>query len=351
MTPLVWPHGTSDQLRLGTFGALACAAALVFAWAVATPAAAEDDDSSRGVHILDAPPAAAPALSPAAPTLSPPAPTLTPPVPALAPPAATPAVPTLTSPEPAAAVPASTPPVPSLTPPVPTASAPVPVVAAPPEPGEPALKAPGPPVELGSLRGKVKVANPADLSVVILPGQEVPAGTRISFMVTSKRSGYLILVDVDAGGKLTQIYPNPISLMRASAIGGTPPPARNSHRVRGTSATEDPARRKERDGRKPSNFVRARRPVVIPDPDDPYAGFEFIATAAAGPSMVVAMLSDRPVQLIDLPDLPAEVAGQASALTYLSNLAADLKIPQGDGGKLDSVTWSFDASVYAVTAN
>ena len=34
--------------------------------------------------------------------------------------------------------------------------------------------------------------------------------------------------------------------------------------------------------------------------------------------MVVALLSDRPVQLVDLPDLPGSVAGSASAVDYLS---------------------------------
>jgi hypothetical protein len=171
---------------------------------------------------------------------------------------------------------------------------------------------------LGSLHGKVKIANNSDLTLQILPSPEFRAGSKIGFTVTSKRPGYLILIDIDGTGKMTQIYPNPISLLHAQGM------------------------------RERSNFLKPSRPLRIPDPDNAYAGFEFVATPSGGPSMVVAMLSQRAVQLIDLPDLPESVTDFADALTYLASIAADLKVPAGQNGALSDTEWSFDASAYWV---
>ena len=68
--------------------------------------------------------------------------------------------------------------------------------------------------------GTVKVANPAEVTVEMMPGQTVNVGSRVSFRITSKKPGYLVLVDVDATGHLTQIYPNTASLIRANNPNG-----------------------------------------------------------------------------------------------------------------------------------
>jgi hypothetical protein len=53
-------------------------------------------------------------------------------------------------------------------------------------------------------------------------GADITVGSRVSFRVSTKKPGYLILVDVDAASKLTQIYPNPMSRRpRARAAGAT----------------------------------------------------------------------------------------------------------------------------------
>lgn len=65
--------------------------------------------------------------------------------------------------------------------------------------------------------------------------------------------------------------------------------------------------------------------------------------------MVVAFLSDKPVQMVDLPDVPVAMTGQAAALTFLTKLAGDLRIPQGnDAVRLEEPHWSFDAKFYAI---
>jgi Domain of unknown function (DUF4384) len=165
--------------------------------------------------------------------------------------------------------------------------------------------------------GKAKAANPAGVSVELLPGTELRAGSKLSFKITTKRSGYLILVDVDASGKLTQIYPNRNSLLMPG-------------------------------GREASNYIKAGRTVTVPDRNNPWAGFEFIASPPNGVAMVVAILSDRPVQIIDLPDVPGQVAGQTAALEYLADFARSLRIPGSETGTLREAKWSFDAKFYQI---
>jgi hypothetical protein len=64
--------------------------------------------------------------------------------------------------------------------------------------------------------------------------------------------------------------------------------------------------------------------------------------------MVVAVLSDQPVQIIDLPDVPGQVAGQAAALEHLADFARSLRIPGSETGTLREAKWSFDAKFYRV---
>ena len=243
-----------------------------------------DDDGTRAVTIIDAPTSGAPAEKQ---PLAPPVTKTEPNAPAL-----TPAGP------PAAAMPAG---------PSPVAPASQTNFGPAPKPGD-----------VGELPGRVKVANPAELSVDIIPGVEIPVGTLVSFRVSTRKQGYLLLVDVDATGKLTQIYPNPMSLLNARA------------------------------GQQNSNLIKPGKPIVIPNPADAYAGFEFVASPPHGTAMVVALLSDRPVQMVDLPDIPTNLAGQAGAVTFLSNMAHELKIASGGPGQLQEARWSLDAKFYAV---
>src|SRR6266545_7259120 len=64
-------------------------------------------------------------------------------------------------------------------------------------------------VALGAIKTDTKVVNNAELSLDLLPGLDVAVGTKVSFRVSAKKPGYLIVVDVDPTGKLTQIYPYP----------------------------------------------------------------------------------------------------------------------------------------------
>jgi Domain of unknown function (DUF4384) len=343
------------------------------------PALAQSDDqgesSSRGVRIIDAPTltpgtggssqvlkspgaesASPPLLTPAVPSSAATVvPTLTPPAVAVAP--------VLTSPQPslgeARPAPVLLPPTPELHPVV---EAPVPPTTARPNsvlsngasmPAVPALAPPlsapslqpasrpgsneGAPAtlpasnnfadlpkrptreEVEAISSGLKIPNPAGVSMQILPGADLAVGAQVSFQISSKKAGYLILVDVDATGKLVQIYPNPMSLL---APGGV---------------------------RENVNLLRPGKSLRIPDRENLYSGFEFIASPPSGTAMVIAILSDRPVQRVDLPDVPISLAGRASAVDYLTKLASGLRIPDASGnGRLDEPHWSFDAKFYAI---
>ena len=200
--------------------------------------------------------------------------------------------------------------------PQPPAEAPAPL----PTPGAPASLPDGrTPAQPGTGLPTVstKAANAAGLSLEMTPGSDIAIGTKVSFRISTRKEGYLVLLDVDASGKLTQIYPNPMSLMTASV------------------------------GRQNSNLVKPGKPVLIPNPTDA-TGFEFVAAPPQGTAMVVALLGDRPVQVIDLPDIPGNLLGQTDALGYLSSLAQELRIPSGDSGQLQPIKWSLDAKFYSI---
>jgi Domain of unknown function (DUF4384) len=318
---------------------------------------AQEDDNSRAVRIIDQPggpssPPPAPAPTPAAPAAIPPE--LAPPLPAVMPPAAAvpaPALPpVVATPPPATLTPAPAPPPAVAMPPPPTLTPapPPPAVAMPPSPTRPppatAMPPPAalppalppaaampPPSQLSppppSLPPAVaatpprflpKADNSAGVALDIQPGPEVRVGGKVTFRVSAKRPGYLILVDVDAAGRVTQIFPNRGSLLKIGS-------------------------------RENLNLIKPGRAMTIPEPGNAYAGFEFIAAPPTGTAMVVAILSDRPVQMLDLPDVPAEVAGRPEALNYIADAARGLRIASASESRgLLEARWSFDAKLYVV---
>lgn len=163
-----------------------------------------------------------------------------------------------------------------------------------------------------------RASNPAGIRVELLPGTEVAVGERMSVRVTADKPGYLVVVDVDSAGRLTQIYPN-------------------------THSLADPKGAVES-----ANLVAKGKWKVIPDPREK-SSFEFVAAAPLGVGMLVAILSDKPVQMIDLPDVPAEIAGLAPALDYVRDTTRTLKIlPASDTGKIVEPHWSFATKFYVI---
>ena len=160
--------------------------------------------------------------------------------------------------------------------------------------------------------------NSAGLKLELMPSGDIVIGTQMSVRITSEKQGYLVVVDVDSEGHLTQIYPNTHSL-----------------------ATKEGAAAN-------SNLLSKGKPRIIPDPKE-RATFQFVAAPPVGVGMLVAVLSDVPVQMIDLPDVPALMAGQKPALDYVRETTRQLRIlPSSDRDSIKDPKWSFATQFYVI---
>ena len=171
-------------------------------------------------------------------------------------------------------------------------------------------------VDLTSINLNMKTDNSAGLTLDIIPGGEVVAGSKIGFRFTTKKPGYLILLNVDAEGKLSQIFPE--------------------------APTEAGAVRDE------PCLIKPGKPLIIPQVGSPYATFEFIAEAPAVIAMFVALLSDKPVQLVDLPNAPPPAFAPADTLKYVRDQTLTLVVPNRDSNQLERPKWSFDGKAYLI---
>jgi hypothetical protein len=183
-------------------------------------------------------------------------------------------------------------------------------------PAAPAVTAP-PMGDVDIRQVSIRCDNAAGLDLTILPDVELATGSRVTLRIATKKQGYLVLVDIDPAGKLTQIYPNRHSLQTQEA-------------------------------REALNLIKPGQAVTIPNRDNPFAGFEFVAAPPTGVAMIVAILSDRPVHLVDLPDVAPPQTGQA-AFDQLADVVRQLRIArEDDPGTLQEPKWSFDAKLYVV---
>lgn len=171
-----------------------------------------------------------------------------------------------------------------------------------------------------AVENTLKSDNEAGVAIDILPDSNVKVGEKVAMRVSTRKPGYLILVDIDSSGKLTQLYPNKRSM-------GLKPTAKSG-----------------------DNRLDPDRPIVVPDERNPYVGFEYVVEGPAGVGMVVAVLSDKPIEVLDLPDVPAPLAGQRAAFNYVYELARSLRIvgDDEDGGGGAQGKWSFDSKFYRV---
>jgi hypothetical protein len=172
------------------------------------------------------------------------------------------------------------------------------------------------PADIASINQNMTADNAAGLALDIIPSEEVVAGSRIGFRLTTKKPGYIILLNIDAAGKLTQIFPE--------------------------APTESGPIREA------PSLIKPGKPLVIPELGSPYATFEFIAEPPAGLAMVIGLLSDKPVQLVDLPDAPPPSFAPADTLKYVREQTLALVVPSRSGDQLERPHWSFEGKVYLV---
>ncbi len=165
----------------------------------------------------------------------------------------------------------------------------------------------------------LRTDNPAGLELAIVPNGLLHLGTRVAFTVSTQRSGYLILVDINASGTLTQIFPNMLSLSRT---GGNVAAA---------------------------NLIKPGVPLTVPNLKNPLAHFVFTADLPRGSGAIVALLSDRPVQIIDLPEAPDAPLTVQATVDALERAVSNLKIASaGEDGKFTQGSWSYAAVPYRI---
>jgi hypothetical protein len=160
-------------------------------------------------------------------------------------------------------------------------------------------------------------SNTANVSLQMSPDQSsVGVGTKISFRVTTKKPGYLLLVDIDANGRMSQIFPSPEMIVQSQEAA--------------------------------ANFIKPGEELLIPNSAAKKRGFEYVMTPPVGEAAVVAILSDRRVQILDLPDSAQRQQTEAETISYLTEWTSKLRVPDPGTGKLQPSNWSFDIKQYSI---
>jgi hypothetical protein len=158
--------------------------------------------------------------------------------------------------------------------------------------------------------------NAANLSLQMSP-DSAEIGTKVSFRITTKKPGYLLLVDIDANGNMSQIFPSPEMIVQSQEAA--------------------------------TNSIKPGEELLIPNSAAKQRGFDYVITPPAGEATIVAILSDRRVQIIDLPDKVEKAQSAAETISNLTRWTSELRVPDPGTGKLQPSNWSFDIKPYAIT--
>jgi secreted trypsin-like serine protease len=159
--------------------------------------------------------------------------------------------------------------------------------------------------------------NPAGLKVDFAQGTQVRVGQQVQFRVSAREAGYLLLFDVTPDGVMTQIFPSQLSMR--TALGA----------------------------RRNSNRIEPGRPFLLPDPSDSYAGFDFEIDPPSGEGRLLAVLCDRPVKWLKIPEKPRSFETRTESLGFIAALAAAIARDLSVEGR-DKPRISFAVTKYSV---
>ncbi len=147
--------------------------------------------------------------------------------------------------------------------------------------------------------------NPARLAIQILPSGRFRLGQEMRFRITSQQEGHLLVVDLNAGGELTQVYP-----LDEGGVGAI------------------------------DNRLRPGRALTLPEPQ---SGLSFTASEPTGTGRLVAILTEEAVDLEDLRDGGRmAAAGQDTLGGLLARLA------QAQGKSASAAAWSMTQAEYLI---
>jgi len=138
------------------------------------------------------------------------------------------------------------------------------------------------------LQNATAAGNPAALEAAFVQGRKLKAGRAAQVAVRAQKPGYLRLFNIAADGKVTQLYPSKLSL-------------------RTPTGAESPL------------LPGAR--LLVPDPKNPYSGFEFAVDPPAGRGKLIAVLTAAPNDELPIPDAPDVFEDRARGIALLSTVA------------------------------
>ncbi|MDQ0320144.1 hypothetical protein QO002_002282 [Pararhizobium capsulatum DSM 1112] len=144
-------------------------------------------------------------------------------------------------------------------------------------------------MELRVERGRLTAYDTGDVAISLQPGPDLKPGDVFTISVTSNHDGQLVLLDVDAKGMATQIFPNTLAKKITSLTAG--------------------------------------QPLTLPDP---YYGFDFEAEGE-GENMLVALVVEDDVDLTPVVPKEQGLSHKIDAREALSDIVARLrKVWTGD---------------------
>jgi hypothetical protein len=97
-----------------------------------------------------------------------------------------------------------------------------------------------------------------------------------------------------------------------------------------------------------TNFIRPGEEMLIPNSTAKKLGFEYVMAPPHGTAAMVAILSDRRVQILDLPDNAQKQRTEAETISYLAGWTNGLRVPDPGTGKLQPSNWSFAIKQYSI---
>jgi secreted trypsin-like serine protease len=159
--------------------------------------------------------------------------------------------------------------------------------------------------------------NSAGVAVDFVQGSELRIGEAAQFRVRTQQAGYLVLLDVSPDGKVTQVFPNARSL-------STPGGARRS-----------------------ANLVTPDRPLLVPDPSNPYAGLEYRIDPPSGDGRLIAILSKEPIRAVAVPELPTTLDGDSGS-AFVAQIAEELLREPVIAGRVQKREWSVAQQPYRI---
>lgn len=152
--------------------------------------------------------------------------------------------------------------------------------------------------------------NAAQIKIEVLPKDHVSSGEDIRFRVTSEKPGFLILLDINADGEVTQLVPNDVMAKH------------------GRSAK-----------------MSSGQPVTIPDA---YYGFKFTASEPYGEGTLLAIVTEDKVNLDSLLDANRAMSVVAKPRQYLAELTASLLKIWHDDEQNRALNWSLATQKYTI---